>query len=140
LKKWSAFSWYHKALRTIPRRSFFMRKRIVGMTGAALALTCGAAVAHHGWGSYDASKTMVVDSAITRLEWQNPHVHAGMNHDNAEWELVLAPPFRMETRGLNADVLKAGTRVRIEGYSSTRVRNEMRVERITVDGKTFELR
>jgi hypothetical protein len=54
---------------------------------------------------------------------------------------VLAPPFRMEARGLTPDMLKAGAQVTVEGYASTRVDREMRAERITVDGPAcFELR
>jgi hypothetical protein len=117
-----------------------MRIHTGAIVCTALALSCGAAVAHHGWGSYDASNMLVIDSALTRVEWQNPHVHAGVNHDNAEWELVLAPPFRMDARGLSTDMLKVGARVRVEGYRSTRNEHELRAERISVDGKTFELR
>ena len=83
---------------------------------------------------------MTVDSAVAGLEWQNPHVHLTVNHAGATWELVLAPPFRMETRGLSPEMIKLGTRVRAEGYPSTRVAHEMRAERIVVNGKTFELR
>jgi hypothetical protein len=107
---------------------------------STLALATGGALAHHGWGSYDASRTVTIDSAVTRLAWQNPHVHLEVNHEGAAWELVLAPPFRMDARGLNPDMLKAGTRVRAEGYVSTRVAREMRAERISVGGRTFELR
>jgi len=53
---------------------------------------------------------------------------------------VLAPPFRMSARGLNPDMLKPGTSVRLEGYPSTRMETEMRAERIVVGGKTYELR
>jgi hypothetical protein len=100
----------------------------------------GAAIAHHGWGSYDASKMMNIDSTISRIEWQNPHVHVAVNHDGGSWELVLAPPFRMDSRGLNPDMIKVGTRVRVEGYPSTRVERELRAERIRVGDKAFELR
>ncbi len=100
----------------------------------------GAALAHHGWGSYDAANVITIENPVVRLEWQNQHVHVGMNHEGAAWELVLAPPFRMEARGLSPEMIKAGTRVRVEGYPSTRVQREMRAERIVVDGKTYELR
>lgn len=46
----------------------------------------------------------------------------------------------MNARGLNPDMIKPGTSVRIEGYPSTRVATEMRAERIVVGGKTYELR
>jgi hypothetical protein len=117
-----------------------MKSGAVIVACASVSLTFSAALAHHGWGSYDASKLMIVESVITRVEWQNPHVHAGVNHENAAWELVLAPPFRMDTRGMNPDMIKVGTRVRVEGYRSTRVEHELRAERISVGGKTFELR
>jgi len=46
----------------------------------------------------------------------------------------------MEARGLKPEMIKAGTMVALEGYASTRVEREMRAERITVNGKTVELR
>ena len=117
-----------------------MQRRLLASVVLAIATTSGVAFAHHGWGSYDASRVMTVDSAVAGLEWQNPHVHLTVNHAGATWELVLAPPFRMETRGLSPEMIKPGTRVRAEGYPSTRVAHEMRAERIVVNGKTFELR
>jgi hypothetical protein len=117
-----------------------MNIRLAIGVSIVFAVTSGVAIAHHGWGSYDASKTMTVESAVVRLEWQNPHVHVDVNHEGATWALVLAPPFRMQTRGLSEDLIKVGTRVRVEGYPSTRVEREMRAERIVVDSKTYELR
>ncbi len=117
-----------------------MRRALMIMAVAGVFGLSGAAVAHHGWGSYDASKVMVIENAITALEWQNPHVQIGLNHGGGTWRLVLAPPFRMEARGLSPEAIKAGTRVRAEGYPSTRVDRELRAERIIVGGRTFELR
>ena len=117
-----------------------MRPPLMVMCVATAIVVSSAAVAHHGWGSYDAARAMVIENSITGLRWQNPHVHIEVNHDGGTWELVLAPPFRMEARGLSPDMIKAGTRVRAEGYPSTRVEREVRAERITVGGKTFELR
>jgi hypothetical protein len=117
-----------------------MKNRLLVATCASVTLVSGAAIAHHGWGSYDASRTMIVDSSVRRLAWQNPHVQIDVNHAGATWELVLAPPFRMSARGLDAEMIKIGTRVRAEGYPSTRNAHEMRAERIAVDGKIYELR
>jgi hypothetical protein len=117
-----------------------MKTRLALGASMVFAAMSGAAIAHHGWGSYDASKVMTVETAVARLEWQNPHVHIDVSHEGATWVLVLAPPFRMQTRGLSEDLIKVGTRIRVEGYPSTRVKNEMRAERIAVDGKSYELR
>jgi Family of unknown function (DUF6152) len=108
---------------------------------AALGLAAGGgALAHHGWGSYDASKTVTIASPVERLEWQNPHVHVYLKHAGGTWEVVLAPPFRMEARGLSPELIKAGAQVQAEGYVSTRAEREMRAERISVAGKSYELR
>ncbi len=114
--------------------------RPLALALAGLGLVAGGAWAHHGWGSYDASKRFTVASAVEGVAWQNPHVHINLQHDGATWEAVLAPPFRMDARGLSPDLIKAGTRVEVEGYPSTQHANEMRAERITVAGKTYELR
>ena len=98
------------------------------------------AKAHHGWGSYDAAKPFTISAAVEHIEWQNPHVHMVVRHDGVDWEATLAPISRMQTRGLSAEMLKPGTRVAVQGYPSTARPNELRAERITVDGKTFELR
>lgn len=117
-----------------------MHRRLSIIVATTALSAGGAAFAHHGWGSYDASRVMTVENAVTKLEWQNPHVHVAVSQGAESWDLVLAPPFRMEARGLTPELIKVGARVRVEGYASTRVAREMRAERITVDGKTFELR
>ena len=75
---------------------------------------------------------------VETLRWQNTHVHVDVKHQGATWEAVLAPPFRIEARGMQPDMIKAGTMIALEGYASTRVEREMRAERITVNGKAVE--
>ena len=103
-------------------------------------LAAGPALAHHGWGSYDVAKVFTITAPIEHLDWSNPHAHLRLKHDGALWEATLAPLSRMQLRGLSEAMLKPGTVVSVEGYPSTRTPNEMRAERITVAGKTIELR
>jgi len=117
-----------------------MKRPLFILCTAGTLLTGGFALAHHGWGSYDASRRIFITSSVQQANWQNPHVTVAVMHENKSWEAVLAPPFRMNARGLEPDTIKPGTRVTLEGYPSTRVDSEMRAERITVGGKTFELR
>lgn len=113
-------------------RPFAVALAMLGLAGAALA--------HHGWGSYDAAKKFTIAGSVEHLAWQNPHVHINLAYQGATWEAVLAPPFRMEARGLSPELIKAGAKVQVEGYPSTQTEREMRAERIVVGGKTFELR
>jgi len=117
-----------------------VRHRLFGSCFVAAVAFSGVAAAHHGWGSYDAAKKFSITSAVEKVEWQNPHVLVVLSYQDKAWEAVLAPPFRMSTRGLEADMLKPGTTITVEGYPSTRSETEMRAERLITDGRTYELR
>lgn len=114
--------------------------RRLAMMTVAFTTIATAALAHHGWGSYNAGKKFSIEAAVESLSWQNPHGHLMLKYQDATWEVTLAPVSRMVRRGLSEDMLKSGTTVLAEGYPSTRRENEMRAERITVGGKVFELR
>lgn len=116
-----------------------MKKRIILFAFAAI-LSADAASAHHGWGSYDASKGFTISAPVETLSWADPHAHIMLKYEGATWEATLAPLSRMQARGLSEEMLKPGTPVVVLGYPSTRNQHEMRAERITVAGKTVELR
>ena len=118
-----------------------MRRLILptAVVAAACALAASA-FAHHGWGSYDAANPVTVAGPIQTLRFENPHAEITVKAPDKVWTVTLAPTFRMTTRGASADVVAVGKTVSAYGYPSTVERNEMRAERITVDGKTYELR
>jgi len=108
-----------------------------------VAAACGlaaSAFAHHGWGSYDAANPVTVAGPIQTLRFENPHAEITVKAPDKVWTVTLAPTFRMTSRGASAEVVAVGKTVSAYGYPSTVERNEMRAERITVDGKTYELR
>jgi hypothetical protein len=110
----------------------------------ALAIPAAAlptmAWAHHGWSSYDAEKVIKVTGPVTEVSWGNPHGAAKIRHQGKTWDVVLAPVARMEARGLSRAMLAPGKAVTLEGYPRKDGVPEMRIERVTVDGKTVELR
>lgn len=96
--------------------------------------------AHHGWGDYDNSKTLTLTGKIVESKYQSPHATVRLQAGDKVWFAWLAPVFRMEARGLNAEMVKVGATVTLEGYASTSKANEMRAERIIIAGKPTELR
>lgn len=109
----------------------------------AATLFASVALAHHGWSEYDANKTLNLTGTIKESGYENPHGYATLEVTGKEaktWHAVLAPPSRMEARGLTRDMLKAGTTATIVGYPHKTKPEEMRAERITIGGKTVELR
>lgn len=116
-----------------------MRKAYRYAALAAFAIPA-AAIAHHGWSSYDAEKEVRLVGPFTAVSWGNPHGTAQMNWQGKRWDVILAPVSRMEARGLTEAMIAPGRRIRIVGYPRKDGTAEMRLERIIVDGKTVELR
>jgi hypothetical protein len=96
--------------------------------------------AHHGWSEYDSSKALKLTGKIVASGYEHPHGHVRLETPGKTWNVVLAPPSRMERRGLEKGALKPGGSVTVEGYPNRDKPEEMRAERITVGGKTVELR
>ncbi len=107
---------------------------------AAAAFVVAPAAAHHGWGSYDSQRVLKFEAPLLEVKYENPHVEVVVAHEGKNWTATLAPIFRMRNRGLPAEALVKGKVVTIEGYPSRVHEGELRAERITVDGKTVELR
>jgi Family of unknown function (DUF6152) len=114
-------------------------KRTVILT-AVLALLTGTAMAHHGWGSYDAAKPVTIAGPILTSKYENPHVTLTVQASDKVWTVTLAPTSRMVNRGALVALVSVGKNISAYGYPSTVEKDEMRAERITVDGKTIEMR
>ena len=112
------------------------------MTAAAAAPADrpGTAAAHHGWGSYDSGTVLALEGQIIESSYEYPHGGLVIEDEGKRWNVVLAPPSRMERRGIWPDELKPGLVVKVEGYPSKVEPDEMRAERIILNGRTVELR
>ena len=103
-------------------------------------------LAHHGWSEYDTAKVLKLTGKIVESGYEHPHGHVRFEAKGAgatagkTWSVVLAPPSRMERRGLEKGMLKPGVTATVEGYPNRDKPEEMRAERITINGKTIELR
>jgi hypothetical protein len=118
-------------------------RRVVGAVVVAGVLSlgvAGVAGAHHGWSGYDASKEVTVTGTIKEAGYEHPHGSVRLETPGKTWIVVLAPPSRMENRGLKREMLTPGTSATVVGYPNRTEQDEMRAERITIAGKTTELR
>jgi hypothetical protein len=105
-----------------------------------LVLAPVAALAHHGWSGYDASTVLTLEGTIKEAGYEHPHGFIRLETPGKTWLVVLAPPSRMENRGLPREMLKPGTKAVVVGYPKRDDPDEVRAERITIAGKTTELR
>jgi hypothetical protein len=105
---------------------------------AAFAATT--ASAHHGWSEYNADKPLQLSGTIQEAGYVQPHGWIRLKSGDKNWLVVLAPPGRMESRGLPKGMLSVGASASVYGYPHRSKGDEMRAERITIGGKTTELR
>lgn len=104
------------------------------------ALVAASASAHHGWTEYNADKPLQLSGTIQEASYVQPHGLIRLKTAGQTWNVVLAPPYRMENRGLTRDRLVVGQQASVYGYPHRTKADEMRAERITIGGKTTELR
>lgn len=119
------------------RHAFHPLGRWLALAGAGLPAL---ALAHHGWSSYETTKPMTLAGTISQAGYEHPHGFVRLDTPGKTWVVVLAPPSRMENRGLPSSALKPGVAAQVEGYVKRTDDQELRAERITIDGKTVELR
>lgn len=100
----------------------------------------GSTLAHHGWSGYDSGKLLKLEGVIRASGYENPHGFIKLEGEGKTWHVILAPPSRMESRGLSKEELATGTRATVEGYPHRTTAGELRAERITVGSETVELR
>jgi hypothetical protein len=112
----------------------------LGLLIICMALGVDRAAGHHGWSGYDSAQTLNLSGTIQEAGYEHPHGYVKLAVRDTVWLVVLAPPSRMENRGLPRHMLQAGTLASVVGYPSRSDTTEMRAERITIDGKTVELR
>lgn len=115
--------------------------RIVPIAAVLLAAAIpAAALAHHGWSSYDETRPITLTGPLKNVSWTNPHATAQMTWQGKPWAVVLAPVSRMEARGLAPAEINQGQSVTITGYARRDGTTEMRLERIKIGDKTVEFR
>ncbi len=122
----------------MPRTKIRLRAPVAGLALTLVGVT--AALGHHGWSGYDATKPLTVTGTIKVAGYEHPHGYVRLAGPEKEWVVTLAPPSRMENRGLSPAMLKPGTTATVMGYPSRTDPDEMRAEWIAINGKTTQLR
>ena len=117
-----------------------MDRLTLALALAVLALVPLSTNAHHGWSEYDQTQMLTLTGTIEEMGYEHPHGFVKLKTPGKTWIAVLAPPSRMDNRGLSKEMLKVGSTVTVAGYANRGKPDEMRAERITVGATTTELR
>jgi hypothetical protein len=80
------------------------------------------ALAHHSFAEeFDTSKPITLEGVVTRIDWENPHVHyyvdvTGPDGTVVNWVCETGGPARLARRGWTHDSLKPGDQVVVRGF------------------------
>ncbi|MGA2882020.1 MAG: DUF6152 family protein [Bryobacteraceae bacterium] len=95
---------------------------LVWMAGVALLASGLPALAHHAFSNeFDESKPLTLEGVVTRVDWENPHVHyyidvAQPDGTVVNWACETGGPNRLTKRGWMRDSLKSGDKVIVHGF------------------------
>jgi hypothetical protein len=130
----------YKEKREVVMRHTKLTKAILATTAVLFVLAVRALPAHHGWTGYDDKNPLTLTGVVKDSGYENPHGFVDLETPDKMWRVVLAPPARMENRGLSREMIKTGAKVTVMGYPNKVEKSELRAERITINDKTIELR
>lgn len=114
-----------------------MKRHFATLALLALALP---ALAHHGWSEYDQNQSLTLTGKVAASGYEHPHGHIRLETPGKTWQVILAPPSRMQARGLPPEGILVGSTVTVVAYPNRAKPEEARAERIIAGGKTIELR
>ncbi len=92
------------------------------------------------WTSFDLTKPQTHAGVVKEIKWERPLVTAKIEAAGKTWDVVLAPPVRMDFRGLVQEDLAPGTAITFDAVPSRQQTNELRARTITIGKTTTELR
>ena len=91
-------------------------------------------------GEDDSRKPLTLTGTIKASGYENPHAYVDLDVDGKLWHAVLAPPSRMQARGVTRELLQPGARVTVAGFPHKTRSTEMKTEQITIGEQTTNIR
>ncbi len=100
--------------------------------------TAASAYAHHSFAAeFDANKPMNLKGAVTKVEWQNPHVWFYIDVKDASgkvtnWGIEMGSPNGLMRAGWDRKAMKAGDIVTVEGSRAKDDSNNVNARSVTL--------
>jgi hypothetical protein len=117
---------------------------LISIAGVLLLASGLPALAHHAFSNeYDESKPITLEGVVTRIDWQNPHVHyyvdvAQQDGTVVNWACETGGPNRLARRGWTRDSLKPGDKVIVHGFPAKDASHSADGRKVTLaDGRTI---
>lgn len=101
-------------------------------------------LAHHAFSNeFDESKPITLEGVVTKIDWENPHVHyyvdvAQPDGTVVNWACETGGPNRLSRRGWTQNSLKPGDKVIVHGFAAKDASHAADGRKVTLaDGRTI---
>lgn len=122
----------------MPNR-FFLSMAIITLLASGLPV-----FGHHAFSNeFDESKPITLEGVVTRIDWENPHVHYYVDVTQPDgtvvnWACETGGPNRLARRGWTHDTLKPGDKVIVHGFPAKDASHAADGRKVTLaDGRTI---
>jgi len=113
---------------------------IAGLAALMLALSPASLAAHHGWAGNLDEEFEITGTVEKPVSLSGPHATMQVRAEGKVWDLTLAPPARTQSAGLTEKTIPVGATVTVHGHRNSDPKKlEIKTERVTYNGKTFDV-
>jgi hypothetical protein len=115
-------------------------KTSIAVGAAVLALSSGAAVAHHGWGG-NTAPIELSGTVVAPVDLSGPHATMQIRDaDGQVWDITLAPAPRTARAGLDESAVPVGAEVTVTGQrNDDPSKFEVKTRRVAHNGTNFDV-
>jgi len=95
---------------------------VLSFVAAAILPMAPGSLAHHSFAAeYDADRPVVLQGAVTKMAWINPHSWIYIDVKKSDgtvenWAVEAGPPGTLVRAGFTKDSLQAGTVIKVNGF------------------------
>jgi hypothetical protein len=99
-------------------------KRAVAMASLAVIAFAASAAAHHAFSAeFDQNKPVLLEGALTKADWMNPHAWIYIDVKGADgslvnWAIEMGPPNALLRRGWKKSSMQIGAIIKVEGFAA----------------------
>jgi hypothetical protein len=99
-------------------------KRTIALATIGVMLLTAAGAAHHAFSAeFDQDKPVMLEGAVTKADWMNPHAWIYIDVKNPDgkvvnWAIEMGPPNALLRRGWKKSSMQVGAVIKVEGFAA----------------------